>query len=185
VLKTDHPAKHFVVPLLAAMVIYLIAYGGIEHLRNRKGPWQVTFTRGPADPGAFPNSAGPLAKEVDERRSSNSIGAGFPALLINQPMLHITNVQIVFTNQPPFTNPPAHLIFAQPQPVPYDLPFGNCIFMDTTFLPGTLTMRLFGHELELLPRVLIIDHEEHPWRSQETIALDHLKMSPAPPESPR
>jgi hypothetical protein len=146
--KTEHPAKHFVVPLLAALVIYLIAYGGIEHLRNRKGPWQVTFTR--------------------------STGTGLPALLINQASLQITNVQIIFTNQPSLTNPPAHLTFGQPKPVPYDLPFGKCLFMDTTFLPGTLTMQVFGHEIELLPRVLILDHDEHSWRSEETIVLDVL-----------
>jgi len=38
--------------------------------------------------------------------------------------------------------------------------------MDTTFLPGTVAFQLFGHEIELLPRVLIIDHEEHPWHSK-------------------
>lgn len=135
------------------MAIYLIAYGGIEHLRNRKGPWQVTFTR--------------------------STGTGLPALLINQAALQITNVQIIFTNQPSFTNPAAHLNFGQPKPVPYDLPFGKCVFMDATFLPGTLTIQAFGHEIELLPRVLMLDHEEHPWRSQETIVLG--VSQPGPP----
>jgi hypothetical protein len=43
--------------------------------------------------------------------------------------------------------------------------------MDTTFLPGTLTLRAFGHEIEFLPRVMIIDHEEHPWKPGETIEL--------------
>ena len=146
----DNPAKHFIVPLLAAVVIYIIAYGGIEYLRNRKGAWQMTFTR---------------AQTTD-----------FPALLINQPTLRLTNIQVVFTNQArSFTNPPSHLSFGRPKPVPYDLPFGKCIFVDTTFLPGTVTMQMFGHELELLPRVLIIDHEEHPWRSGETIALGPVR----------
>jgi len=43
--------------------------------------------------------------------------------------------------------------------------FGRCVFMDNTFLPGTLTFQLFGHEIELLPRVMMIDHEERSWRS--------------------
>jgi hypothetical protein len=43
--------------------------------------------------------------------------------------------------------------------------------MDTTFLPGTLVFELFGHEIQLLPRVLTIDKKEQPWRSNETIAL--------------
>ena len=33
------------------------------------------------------------------------------------------------------------------------------------YLPGTLTFDFFGHQVELLPRVLIIDKEEHPWQS--------------------
>jgi hypothetical protein len=38
-------------------------------------------------------------------------------------------------------------------------------------LPGTVTLRLFGHEIELLPRVLIIDRKEHPWKAGDTIRL--------------
>jgi hypothetical protein len=30
---------------------------------------------------------------------------------------------------------------------------------------------MFGHEIELLPRVLILDRKEHPWKSDETITL--------------
>ena len=55
--------------------------------------------------------------------------------------------------------------------MPYEVPFGNCVFMDTTFLPGTVTLQLFGHEIELLPRVLVIDRQEHSWRPGNTIAL--------------
>jgi hypothetical protein len=158
-MNRDNPAKHLMIPLLAAIIIYVIAYGGIEHLRNRKGPWQVTFTR---------FSAG-TAEAAASRQT------GGPTLLINQPALRITNIQVVFTNELPFTNPPAHLSFAQPRPVPYDLPFGRCIFMDTTFLPGTLTLQMFGHELELLPRTLIIDHQEHAWRAGEQIRLGRIR----------
>jgi hypothetical protein len=43
------------------------------------------------------------------------------------------------------------------------------IFQDPTFLPGTVTMRLFGHQIELLPRVLTIDREEYPWHSTNWI----------------
>ena len=43
--------------------------------------------------------------------------------------------------------------------------------MDTTFLPGTLTFQFFGHEIELLPRVLVLDRQEHPWRSGEVVTV--------------
>jgi hypothetical protein len=43
--------------------------------------------------------------------------------------------------------------------------------MDTTFLPGTITFQLFGHEIELMPRVMMIDHEEKQWLSSNILRL--------------
>jgi len=63
------------------------------------------------------------------------------------------------------------LRFNEAKPVPYEVPFGKCVFMDTTFLPGTLAFEFFGHELELLPRALMVDHQEHPWVSGRPITL--------------
>jgi hypothetical protein len=50
-------------------------------------------------------------------------------------------------------------------------PFGSVKFLDTTVLPGTVTLDLFGHEVELLPRTLIVDKREHPWSSGQRIEL--------------
>ena len=144
-MKSDNPIKHFVLAFLIALAVYFVAYTFIEHRRNRKGPWQVTFTTRPV--------------------------SGW-SIVIDQPALHLTNVAIGFAgNSLPRTNKSSTLIFDQPHPVPYDVPYGKCLFMDTTFLPGTLTFQLFGHEIELLPRVLIIDHREYPWRSNTNIQL--------------
>lgn len=144
-MQSQGPVKHFVLAFMLALVGYAAFYQGIEHWRARQGPWRVTFTRN---------------------------AAGAPVLLIDQPKLAITNVQVGFAGAPlPATNRPVTLVFDQPKPVPYAVPFGNCIFMDTTFLPGTLTFQLFGHEIELLPRVLVLDREEHPWQSGASITL--------------
>jgi len=155
-MKKDNPLKHFALAFVLALVIYAVFYEGIEHRRARSGPWQVTFTNDTA---------------------------GQPALVINHPRLAITNVEIRFpgetlspadsaiTNSRAKVNAGATLFFSQPRQVPYDVPFGKCIFMDTTFLPGTVTFQLFEHEIELLPRVLMIDHEEHPWTTESTTTL--------------
>ncbi len=148
-MKSDSPIKHFILAFLLALGCYALFYHGIEHRRTRKGPWEVTFT-------------------------NNAVGS--PQLLINQPKLLINNVQLNFPDQPsPPTNALGTLRFTQPQPVPYPVPFGKCIFMDTTFLPGTVTFALYGHEVELLPRVLIIDRQEHPWVSGQAITLHPVK----------
>ncbi len=157
-MKSDGPLKHFILAFLLAIICYAFFYHNIEHRRTRKGPWEITFT----------NDAG-----------------GAPTLVINEPRLAITNAQITFAGQrgaPAFT--PATLLFSQPRPVPYEVPFGQCVFMDTTFLPGTITMRLFNHDVELLPRVLVIDRQEHPWLSDSTITL-HPPAASSSPETPR
>ena len=144
-MKSEGMAKHFVLAFVFALAIYVLVYQLIEHRRTRNGPWQVAFT-------------------------TNSAGA--PLVSIAQPALGITNVQLVFPGgQVPATNLPVVLTFAEPRPVPYALPFGQCVFVDSTFLPGTLTFDMFGHEIELLPRVLILDRKEHPWKSDETIEM--------------
>jgi hypothetical protein len=144
-LKPENPAKHFIIPLLIAVIIYGVSYSWIEHNRVRKGPWVMVFT----------NSA-----------------EGPPAVIINQPKVGVTNVHLVFPGeQPVAANAPRTIVFDKPREVPFEVPFGKCIFMDPTFLPGTLTFRLFGHEIELLPRVLMLDHQEHLWRSDEVIRL--------------
>jgi len=143
-MKSDNPVRHFALAFVIAILLYFVAYQGIEHRRTRKGPWQVIFTNSPA---------------------------GDPGIVINQPALGLTNVQIQFTGALRQSKSASVLEFSQPRQVPYDLPYGRCVFMDTTFLPGTVTFQFFGHEIELLPRVLIIDHTEHRWQSDTALAL--------------
>ena len=143
-MKSDNPVRHFALAFVIAILIYFVAYQGIEHRRTRKGPWQVTFTNSPD---------------------------GDPSIVINQPTLRLTNVQIVFAGASSQSRSASVLEFSQPRQVPYDLPYGKCLFMDTTFLPGTVTFQFFGHEIELLPRVMIIDHAEHPWQSDTALTL--------------
>src|SRR5262249_28930472 len=144
-MRRDNPWKHFVIAFLIAVMVYTVFYTGIERRRVRKGPWLVTFT--------------------------NSV-TGEAEIIINQSILAISNQIIRFPGESGVsTNAPATIAFGQPREVPYPVPFGRCVFMDPTFLPGTLTLQLFGHEIELLPRVLIIDHREQPWRTEPVISL--------------
>jgi hypothetical protein len=141
-MKSDNLLRHLVIPFGIALLLYAISYTWIEHRRTYKGPWEVTFK----------NDA-----------------SGAPTLVINQPALAITNLQITFPGETNHTN--ATLSFRQPQQVPWDVPYGKCVFMDTTFLPGTITIDLFGHEIELIPRVLTIDQKEIPWESGKIIPV--------------
>lgn len=142
-MKPENPLKHFLLAFLIALTLYLVAFNGIEHLRYRKGPWQATFTAGSDD---------------------------VPVLVVSQPALNITDLKITFPDEKT-TNRSPTITFRQPRPTPYDVPFGRCIFEDLTFLPGTVTFDLFGHEIELLPRVLIVNKKQLAWRSGAMITL--------------
>ena len=145
-MKSDNLPRNAVLVFALALLVYIVAYSGIESRRTRHGPWQITFT----------NDA-----------------AGVPALVINQPALAISNVQIIFSGEtpPPPTNSVTALALVEPQTVPFAVPFGQCVFMDATSLPGTMAFELFGHEIQLLPRVLTIDKVEQAWRSDTRLPL--------------
>ena len=154
-MKPDGLLRQVAWVFVGALVVYAFAYTAIEHRRTRNGPWQVAFTHD---------------------------ASGTPALLVNQPQLAITNVLLVFpgeTMTPP-TNAAARPAFAQPQPVPFAVPFGQCVFMDTTSLPGTIVFELFGHEIQLLPRVLTIDKTEQPWQSGARLTLNRAQVLSEP-----
>jgi hypothetical protein len=140
-MRSDGLLKHLALCLLIAVVFYVAAFGWIEHRRTVKGPWEVTF---------------------------RTDAAGTPALFILQTHLNVSET-LVFTGcaiQP--ANLARTIGFARP---PAALPFGELVFQDPTFLPGTVTLRLFGHQIELLPRVLAIDKKEYPWRAGSQIEV--------------
>jgi len=144
-MKSDSLLRHIVVPFAIALLVYVVFYAVIEHRRTVKGPWRVTFT---------------------------SNASHQPALLIDQPALGITNAGVVFKDQIFATNFAGKVLtFEQPRPVPFDVPFGKCLFMDTTFLPGTLVLDAFGHEVQMLPRTLLIDRKEQGWHSGTTLLI--------------
>ena len=142
-MKSTGPLKHFLFAFIIALVLYLVAYKWIEHRRTGNGPWEVRFV----------------------------VESEIPAIFINQPKLQIQNVRISFPGENIATNFSETMTFAQPRQWPFDVPFGKVIFMDTTFLPGNVTFELFGHEIQLLPRVLTIDRKEIPWRSNTNVSL--------------
>ncbi len=133
-MRSDGLLKHLVICLLIAVAFYVVGFGWLQHCRTAKGPWTADFR---AD------------------------ATGQPTLLISQSNLNISQT-IAFPGQ---TVRPAGfsrtIIFGTAPP---DLPFGQLIYQDPTFLPGTVTLSLFGHQIELLPRVLSVDKKEYPWK---------------------
>lgn len=152
-MKPPAVGRKLLILFALVLIAYAASYAFIQHRRVAKGPWEVTFTR----------------------------EAGAPALVVNQTRLGIANVRLVFSGAQATTNLPQTLRFADARPVPFDLPFGKCVFLDPLFLPGTVAFELFGHEIQLLPRVLTIDRVEYPWQSNATITLIATNQTPVRP----
>ena len=140
-MRSEGSIRHFAIAFTIAVVLYVAGFGWIQHRRVCKGPWEIIFA---------------------------TDAAGRPSLLISEPALKISQ-KIAFPDR---KIAPANLARAQRfDEAVTNLPFGEMIFQDPTFLPGTVTLRQFGHEIELLPRVLIIDKKEIPWRAGQTVEV--------------
>jgi hypothetical protein len=84
--------KHIFGALLLAVAIYASGFAFDQHLRTRRGPWQVEFIRE---------------------------SSGDPAIIVNQPKLNITDLKIVFAGET-VTNSTTTVLFDVPQkPVPF------------------------------------------------------------------
>ena len=149
-MKSEGIGKHVVFAFIIALFLYLSGFGLIEHFRQVKGPWRVTF---------------------------KSDGDGHPSVVASQQKLNLASVTFVFPDvRIEQANLSRMIIFDSPIT---NIPFGKVLFLDTTFLPGTVTMDLFGHEIELLPRVLVLNRKEIPWKSGTVFELSEKEKPPS------
>ena len=140
-MKSDGLLKHVLIVFTAAVVFYIACFSWIEHRREFKGPWEITF-------------------QIN--------GSNAPSLLIAEPALKISG-KISFPKEKiAATNLPQTIRFDQPIT---NVPFGQMVYQDPTFLPGAVTLNLFRHEIEFLPRVLVIDKKEYPWQTAGAISI--------------
>ena len=107
-----------------------------------------------------------------------SDGKGAPAIVINEPKLNLANVRIELTGEQ-ISTVNSTVVFTEPA---MRLPFGQLLFDDLMYHPGTVTLNLHGHEIELLPRTMIINKREVPWQSGAVIQLKPEQKVPPPPE---
>jgi hypothetical protein len=147
------PWKIFLRVGLVSLIGYIAVFSWMENNRRKDGPWEITFA------------------QVD-----NS-----PALLVSHAKLGLTNITIIFPDAAATTNTPQTIRFEHGRVAPFALPFGKCVFLDTLYLPGTVTMDVFGHLIQVLPRTLTIDRVEHAWLSGEKILLTKRPSATLPP----
>jgi hypothetical protein len=141
-MNSERLPKILLTGFLSALVLYIITFALLQSCRTTKGPWRVVFL---------------------------TDNAGTPGLLVTQPKLKISK-RIMFSNEKfPQSNTVRAVVFDDPTKT--NVPFGKVIFQDLTFLPGTVTLDMFGHELEFLPRVLTVDKHEYAWKDKEAVLV--------------
>jgi hypothetical protein len=143
--QSDRLRRHLLVAFVLALAFYVAVFSWIEHLRVVKGPWEIAFF---------------------------SDASGRPSLQISQPRLGISEKLIFPDDQVERPNLSEWIKFSGPAT---NLPFGEILMQDALYLPGSVTMRLFGRQIEVLPRTLIIDKNERAWQTGAEIVLRRPK----------
>ena len=103
---------------------------------------------------------------------------GQPLLLITQAHLKVFAV-IEFPDEKVKSGSDV-IVFDRPKKKA--LPFGKLLYEDLTFLPGVVTLDVFGHEIELLPRVLIANKKELDWGESGHVQLWATNKLATPPK---
>ena len=145
----DHIFKHAGIAFAIALVSYVFFYSCDARLRTRHGPWVVDF-------------------QITTNRE--------PLLVIHEPQLGIHDVRIVLAGEK-VTNGAAGT-FRFESPLNLNVPYGRVRFHDLTYLPGTVTLDLFGHEIEMLPRTLFINTKEVAWQNDSLQVLSPTNKIP-------
>jgi hypothetical protein len=152
-MKKGITPKSIAIWFFVVLILYLCTFYGAEYWRHRKGPWEVNFV---------------------------TDSEGNPSIVIYQPKLNISSVELLFPGEKlASSNLSQRVAFDRPL---NKVVFGRVLYEDLTVLPGVVTFDLFGHEIELLPRTLIINKKEVPWKSESVIEMSQKEKPPQPPK---
>lgn len=103
-----------------------------------------------------------------------------PVIEVSQPRLNLGAVIKFPGEAAPATNYPQTVAFDRPKKLPT---FGRVIYEDLMQLPGVVTFDLFGHEIELLPRTLIVNRTAVPWHPHPALELSPTNKPPVAPKA--
>ena len=129
---------------LLTLFAYVTVFGACQAYRRRNGAWTITFDRSQ-------DGTPVLRIEQPKLLAAGAVSLSFPGETVTRNDLPIT---AVFNY--PITNA---------------MPFGPVIFVDTSQLPGDVTLNVFGHAVEIFPRTLRLDLREISWSPGTNIVV--------------
>ena len=96
-------------------------------------------------------------------------------MLINHAKLGIEDVSIQLPATTTSSPTNAAIQFLPGTEVPFDVPFGKCVFLDPIFLPGTVTLEIGGHLIEMMPRQLTVDTNHYRWEPGLAVVIEKIE----------
>jgi hypothetical protein len=97
---------------------------------------------------------------------------GEPVLLISQPFYGI-DAKVVLQGEKA-TNTPGVVEFRDLHHI--QTPFGRVRFHDLTYLPGTVVLDVYGHEVQMMPRTLTLNTKEVGWTNGTYVLMPANKI---------
>ena len=141
---------------VGTLFAYVTVYGACTAMKRRGGAWELTFA---------------LSNDV-------------PALVIRHPSRLPEPVTVLFPGEKPERmDLPITAVFNVP--ITNRMAFGPVLHIDTSTLPGVVTLNCFGHAVEIFPRALSLDLQEVPWVPGTNITLTAAGKPPADRLKPR
>ncbi len=150
------PIRPVLIFFAVLVPIYFATFFWIERTREKDGPWTLTF-------------------QADSE--------GRPSLQIRQTTLGVALVEVRFPEEKISTNGLPVTVTLDKPLIP--LPFGQRVSEDLTFRPGVETLDLFGHEVEIAPRVLVLNRREIPWQPNAVHVLKSEEKIPLEKRTPK
>jgi len=146
-------AKRFVGLFFATLFLYITFYGACTAYRRKGGPWAVTQDK-------LPDGTPVLRIEHHRILADGPVTLTFPGE----------------TAPARFTNAPYQRVFTLPNTNTF--PYGPVEFLDTTFLPGSVALDVFGHLVELVPRTLYLDGRDVGWTPGTNLVVPKTSKVP-------
>jgi hypothetical protein len=143
--EAERTLRKFFGVFIGTLFLYVTIYGGCQAYRVRSGAWHLTFDR-------LPDGTPQLRIDHPKILPDGPLALSFPG----ESAPRVTNGPITWVYTKPDTN---------------TTPFGPIAFLDTTQLPGTISLVAFGHAVEMVPRTLFVDFQEVPWSSGTNLVL--------------
>ena len=105
------------------------------------------------------------------------VAEGVPTMRVSQPNKSI-RAELKFPGETLEMAAPSTIVFTNV--LRTNTPFGTVVFQDLTYLPGVVTLNCFGHELELLPRTLVVDRRQIGWPDAAGVTVEPDWKVPPP-----